>query len=508
MFQVLIADDERLIREGLNGAIDWESYGFSVCGLAANGTIAFQMIKKFRPELVIVDIKMPGMDGLELISRAQESGLDTAFVVLSGYSEFDYAKRAMGLGVKYYLTKPCQEPDLISTLESVRRDIQNEREKRALLKDSLQKYQDAVPNAEDHLLQKVISGEKGAEEAARFWDLFGMKKLNVRVLVFRFEEGTEWKARLGLRDLISAFTGKLIFSRCIFYRDDAVAVVNAMEWEEIRDLAQAIAEDYRKRYPGRLSAAFSVPGSFDAVHGMFVQAAACIRHDLELDESSAGKMKKPVFHFPGEKPADLGTILGSVRRDDLKSIESGVLNILSARGRENRDPASAGLCLCLNLAFEIDPGGALSMMDKLCGPADAEDFRQIVLHTTALILEIAARSRSPRAETYSGTTKKAVRYIEGNLDRSNLSLSHLSRDVLFMNEDYVGKLFFKETGEKFSQYVTGRRIRRAIALFRSAQGGKIFEVCAKSGFGANTQYFSQVFKKRTGFTPSEFQKIP
>jgi two-component system response regulator YesN len=509
MFEVLIADDERIIREGLGGAIDWETFGFSVCGLAPNGTIAFEMMKKFQPELVIVDIKMPGMDGLELISKAQQTGLDAHYAILSGYSEFDYAKRAMSLGVKYYLTKPCQEPDLISMVKNVGRDIQNEKSRKALLENSIQKYKDTLPNAEDQLLQKAISGEKERNEADNVWDLFGMQKLDVRVLVFRFEKGSDLKMRLGLRDFITDVAKGLTFSRCVFYQGDAVLVVSSMEPDEIKELTKGIAEHYRKRCRGGLTSAFSVQGRLDTIHSLYVQASACIRHHLELSEESDGEREKPVFSLAGENTVDLKPLLDCFRSDDLKKIESIVLDILSVNEKQgNQKVRAAALCMCLNLIFTIAPvEEALPLMDKICGFPEVENFKQAVLHTTALLLEIAAESRSPQVETCSNMTRKAIRYIESNLDSSSLSLAHLSKDILFMNEDYIGKLFVRETGKKFSQYVTARRISRAITLFRSKQGEKIFEVCAKSGFGSNTQYFSQVFKKQTGFTPSEFQRI-
>ena len=119
MYKVLIVDDERIIREGIASSIDWGQYGFSLCGVAENGIDAYNRIKQDAPDVVITDIKMPGMDGLELISKVHEEFPQIIFIILSGYGEFEFANKAMKYGVKYYLLKPCDENEIINILEKI-----------------------------------------------------------------------------------------------------------------------------------------------------------------------------------------------------------------------------------------------------------------------------------------------------------------------------------------------------------------------------------------------------
>lgn len=108
--------------------------------------------------------------------------------------------------------------------------------------------------------------------------------------------------------------------------------------------------------------------------------------------------------------------------------------------------------------------------------------------------------------TQSRIVKNVLRYVEEHLDDETLSLTNIAKHVFYMNTDYLGKLFKKETGKKFSTFVMEARIQRAVELIEHSDV-KVFEIANKVGFGNNPQYFSQVFKKHTGYTPSEYKKL-
>ncbi|MCZ8520868.1 MULTISPECIES: response regulator transcription factor [Paenibacillus] len=127
MLKTLIVEDEPRMREGLKKIIPWESHGFSLCGDAENGRQALERIEKERPDLVITDIRMPVLSGLELMMEVS-GRFDCQFIVLSGYSDFQYAKTALVCGAVDYLLKPLEEDDLIRALERTRRRLEKERQ--------------------------------------------------------------------------------------------------------------------------------------------------------------------------------------------------------------------------------------------------------------------------------------------------------------------------------------------------------------------------------------------
>lgn len=123
MIKLLIADDEKVMREALNAIIDWKALGIEIVGLCKNGVEAYDTILDEYPDIVITDINMPGFSGLDLILKIQQISSDIQFIILSGYSDFEYAKQAMKLGIKHYLLKPCNENEIIDVVNEVKKEI-------------------------------------------------------------------------------------------------------------------------------------------------------------------------------------------------------------------------------------------------------------------------------------------------------------------------------------------------------------------------------------------------
>lgn len=149
-YRVLIADDMRIAREGLKKSIQWEKLELELAGLAASGIEAFSLIKETLPDIVITDIKMPGIDGIGLIKKTKELYPGVIFILLSAYGEFEYARQAMKYGVKYYLLKPCNDQKLNDTLVQVIDELKG-------YKSNREKYLDSY-----HRTVSGLSTPKGA----------------------------------------------------------------------------------------------------------------------------------------------------------------------------------------------------------------------------------------------------------------------------------------------------------------------------------------------------------
>ena len=144
LINVLIADDEPLVRDGLKYIIDWNALGFCICGEAANGDDALAMIHKYQPGLVLLDIRMPGMYGTELMEKVRGEGFSGDFIILSGYSDFKYAQTALHFGASFYLTKPIDEDELEKAVISVREKIETTKNRENSLNQYLSKAKTTV----------------------------------------------------------------------------------------------------------------------------------------------------------------------------------------------------------------------------------------------------------------------------------------------------------------------------------------------------------------------------
>ena len=149
MQKILIVDDESIFREYLRTALDWEAYGFEICAEAKNGIEALEQAQLHRPDIALVDITMPFMDGLSLTEQLKEHYPATSVVLITGHNEFDYARKALKLGVEDYILKPFSKDELVLTLLKLQKEHEKAREERSTLKENQQLMKESYLN---HLL--------------------------------------------------------------------------------------------------------------------------------------------------------------------------------------------------------------------------------------------------------------------------------------------------------------------------------------------------------------------
>ena len=168
MYKVLIADDEKIIREGIAGAIECGELNLQLAGIAANGKEGLKQLHKGDIDIAIVDIKMPVMDGIAMIERARGEGIQTEFIIISGYDDFEYAQRAMSSGVKYFLLKPTQPQEITDALRDIIEQIKR-RENAAYIEN---KYKESTKKLKklmrEQFLRDCILGRVYSDEERKY----------------------------------------------------------------------------------------------------------------------------------------------------------------------------------------------------------------------------------------------------------------------------------------------------------------------------------------------------
>lgn len=164
MLKVFLVEDEFVIREGIKNNIDWKAHGYEFCGEAGDGELAYPMIQKLRPDIVITDIRMPFMDGLELSRLIRKELPDTEIIILSGYQEFEYAKEAIKLGVAQYLSKPINGEELLAELDELSAKIEEKRRAIQIRERYLQEMEENSLRERRQLFQELVTGENTVAE--------------------------------------------------------------------------------------------------------------------------------------------------------------------------------------------------------------------------------------------------------------------------------------------------------------------------------------------------------
>lgn len=165
MIKVFLVEDEIVMREGIKKKIPWETEGYEFAGEASDGELAYPLIKKVRPDIIITDIKMPFMDGLELSKLVKKEMPKTKIIVLSGYNDFEYAQKAIRLGVAAYLLKPITPGALLKTVSEVAEQIRREREEEEMMETYKRELEENTERERKKLFDDIVKNRINWEEA-------------------------------------------------------------------------------------------------------------------------------------------------------------------------------------------------------------------------------------------------------------------------------------------------------------------------------------------------------
>ena len=210
MYKVLLVDDERIILEGISSTIDWSAYGTELIGTARNGLEAYEFIITHQPDIVISDIRMPGMDGLQLVEKVRDNDRHVQFIMLSGFSEFDYARKAMRYGVKHYLLKPCNEQLITQALAEVVDEWNHTQSKEQFMEKIERELKKVLPHAKEQFLKEFVTNKTyGKRDWNDYCSLFGIQldDQKVRMLLFQLEGAFEFEHMFALKNIAEDIMG-------------------------------------------------------------------------------------------------------------------------------------------------------------------------------------------------------------------------------------------------------------------------------------------------------------
>ncbi|GHT77384.1 hypothetical protein FACS1894130_01500 [Spirochaetia bacterium] len=191
MYKLFIVDDEYEVIEGLRIAINWNEYEIEVCGDASNGAEAFDRIRELAPDILIIDMNMPIMGGIELMEKTKNAGIDTKFIILSGYDDFSYAQKAISLGASKYLLKPCRVQDILKAVLEVKELLEEQRHQERLMDQYKAQFMNNAHVLKDLLLTRILDGktlirDEVLQEEIHLYGIF-LLDMNSTVILYKTE---------------------------------------------------------------------------------------------------------------------------------------------------------------------------------------------------------------------------------------------------------------------------------------------------------------------------------
>jgi two-component system response regulator YesN len=267
---LLIADDERTIREGIASAVDWKSLGITRVMLASNGKRALAMISSEKPDIAIVDIVMPEMTGLELILECRKSRECPEFIIISGHDEFTYAQEALRNHVRNYILKPCNSAEIAVTVKSLVEELKRRQSMEEDRKELQERLDTLMPQARERLFHDFITGAKvGEGRLHTLEESLDAGDGRFQLLLFYSGEPERQRELAARKKAIVAEPALINRVLCTVVRDSLVVLFLPVDRRVIEETAERLCTENTAPAPGFL-AALSVPGSFESMPQLYL----------------------------------------------------------------------------------------------------------------------------------------------------------------------------------------------------------------------------------------------
>jgi two-component system response regulator YesN len=515
MYKVLLVDDERIILDGISNVVNWEAAGTVLMGTARNGIEAYEKIKLDPPDIVISDIRMPGMDGLQLAAKVSEEFPQIKLILLSGFSEFQYAQSAMKYGVKHYLLKPCNETKISEALQELVTELQQSEEKEDFIQSMRYGLEKMMPQMKEQFLKEFVTNKTyGSRDWEYYAHLFsidlGARK--VRLILFQLESTFEFEHLFAVKNIAAELLERAVLSSTV--GDHVLLVVEDMEEVQLHERIEQIRTTFLHYYKIDLTIALSESDQITRARELYKQTLECLNYRFYLGEGSL-ITRRDILDSNREEVKDWSfdeeTLTLQIKTGQWEGASEEIDAFFARFGAMRLDihtSKSYVIQLFMATIRLAEPEQMNHYMDKLVKLLEMDTLVAIQGFFKEIAGEIARFNYIKNKNKHGAIIEKVTEIIEQQMGNADLSLNWVAHEMLYMNADYLGKLFKKETGEKFSNYVMKQRIKKATDIIEQKEDVKIFEIAEKLGFGDNPQYFSQVFKKYVGCTPSEYMKTP
>ncbi|TLS50936.1 response regulator [Paenibacillus antri] len=473
MYTAVIVDDEPVIRFGIKASIDWHRLNVNVAGDFANGRQALQCIESQRVDLLITDIKMPVMDGLELARRALACQPAMKIVLVSSYNDFEYVREGLRLGVTDYILKPTLEPEELRLL--VLRCIERLEAERAGAGAAFASAKDAERRLREQELRRHLLHPEAplAPAAAPPW--LGASG-GFTAVCLRVDDVERIEEQFGY--LHKAMLYEELEERFLATEPEGIGFqASENDWSFF---LPGTADALRlSRLKGELETSAGVGLTLGYAHGT---GAPMLRAAYESSRRAAGKR-----FFLGK-----GLLLSA---DET----GGVVGL----GDEDAMKRQAVETLSSRCGTRMDVTTLLERCERLKKAETAAELRGL-LELSIAEAERAFEASSPRASGHETLMEQAVEYIQSHY-AGPLTLQQVA-DRVFLSKNYFCLLFKKHTNQNFIDYVIDLRIRKAKELLKTTDL-RIYEVAESAGFN-DVKYFSKLFKKMTSVSPGEFREAP
>lgn len=532
LYTVILVDDEPEIREGIIQKVDWNKYGFEIIGSAENGRDALELAEQKQPDVVMTDIMMPFMDGLELGEEIVRKMPSVKLIFFSGADDFEYVQRALHLKAVEYVLKPIDAFEFSETLIKLKAILDKEYEEKRNVETLRQHYIDSIPVLREQFLTSLLDGRIDKEQLEKkcgigqidldaigytvglLWIEPNQEEI-IKNLFKNHDEALVPTTLKQMADSILPTYGKVV---SCYYGDMVGVVANFYEEGDIYRFIEGmnqVCNSMQRVYGLTATAGIgTVCQSPMALRYAKKGAQTALSYRISLGGGQAiflGDVepeKTTFLQFQGHDEAELVAAIKLGNEEDIRSQVDYIIDYLK-KNMLTTDQLNVYIIevklsfLKLLQYYDRKPDQLFESLDVFQTTdqmASLEEFRNWMLCKS---LKMSSLIKESRVHNQSAITVRAKTYVNENYWNDKLSVELLSQ-ILHVSPSYFSSLFKKETGIPFITYLTNVRMEKAVELLDTTDD-KSYIIAEKIGY-PEANYFSYVFKKHYGISPQRYRK--
>ncbi len=525
MIKLLIADDEPIVIESIQFIIDRFIADAVVVGTASSGREAIEKALYLKPDIVLMDIRMPGINGIEAIRQIKETHKDTYFIIITAHEYFEYAKDAVNLGVQEYLVKPLNKNKLIDTLKQLVQLIIGKREaiqREIALKERINIL---IPHMEGQFIYSQLFNGRVIKELAFYEDIFNINLRYGYVFMALVEElESEIKEEHlknsfqrqkfyevfseELKCMVPCLMGPPLLDRLVAYipadiNTDIYAIRN-----NAIELATRLVERINKRisfsYKIGVGKCYPIEGFTKSCDEAYMAASFGDKHTVaHFEDIQLNRRPVPDYPINNERQMIQRMLVGDI--EGALQVFEEIFRWLSINYLEDIDKIKTKLIEMVivvkrTLPYEV---GENDITDEayLSYLFKVRDINELKISFINYFKSMLSGFQRYREKELNGLISEALEYINNNYDK-DISLDGVAKEIN-MSYHYFSKFFKDAIGKNFIDYLTDLRVEKSKELLKDLSLS-IKSICYSVGY-SDPNYFSKIFKKITGITPTEYR---
>ncbi|MCI8404673.1 MAG: response regulator [Clostridia bacterium] len=528
MYKLMIVDDEQSIRRGIANGIPWNEWGFEVTAQASNGVEALEMIKQSKPDVVLSDIRMPEMDGVELMKRLNSEYPEIKIIILSGYSDFEYLNTAIKNNITEYLLKPTDIDEFEETFKRLKTKMDDEQA-------HMDEFERGKIYALDSILNMLLLGymdEEIMEPDRKLIEDFGVRTDNCVIAILCIEwkeymrdEGVMHKKRMQIAERCNSYA-KQLESNCYFFIAQSKNIAAVMSGKDGVLMSDAIIKDFKyiaDMVSGETGEKIYIGVSRLCVNRLMIpqsyEQALCVAHQKKFGEGGEVIIYREIKGSSDEIQSvsfDYKAIDENIIKNDRDMLYKEIERVFACLEENQLNYYQYIEQICLELMFYLSRWSLryninFEQIMDLSGVHYNDIRKTVSIERRKKLIITVMDGLCDCVEQFmqhSGKNNNLARVIKECVDKEYMenfmSLDYVAGKVK-KSATYVSKLFKDEFGCNFSEYITRKRLETSKELLADPSN-KIYEIAQMSGY-ADVSNFIKVFKKMYGISPGDYRNF-